>query len=289
MYAMKKIAKSQVVAEGLKDMVMNEKKMLSILDSDFVVRCHGTMKDDQFLYFLIEPALGGELFELYDEHQDWFGNEVFARFYSSCIVLGLEHMHAKKMIHRDLKLENVLLRNNGYAMLSDMGLTKIVIGKTYTMCGTADYFAPETLKQVGHNRAVDWWALGICIFVMMSGRSPFDAEDVMQIYKNIVKGFRKETFPGDFKSDLCDVIKGLCRKKPHERISMGPGGVKNLKEHMWYMGHPWLEIDAGHHEAPYIPDCSSKTLEDWRSTLRQTSDHEFPHYEDDGTGWDAEF
>merc|ERR1719335_1342285 len=169
------------------------------------------------------------------------------------------------MIHRDVKLENVLLRSNGYAMLTDMGLTKIVIGKTYTMCGTADFFAPETLKQVGYNRAVDWWATGICVFIMMSGRSPFDAEDVMQIYKNIVKGFKKETFPDNFSPLLIELIKGLCRKKPEERLPMGPGGLKNLREHPWYQGYSWDSIAKKTWTAPYIPPTNS--AEDFKNTL----------------------
>merc|ERR1719327_1580381 len=115
-------------------------------------------------------------------------------------------MHSRKLVHRDIKLENILVRNSGYAVICDFGLAKVVLGKTYTVCGTADYLAPETLKQVGHNRAVDWWALGILVFIMMAGRSPFDADDVMQIYKNITKGFKKETFPEDFNFDLTDFV-----------------------------------------------------------------------------------
>merc|ERR1712039_900783 len=129
----------------------------------------------------------------------------------------------------------------------------VVIGKTYTVCGTADYFAPETLKQVGHNRAVDWWALGVLLFSMMAGRSPFDADDVMQIYRNIVRGFKKETFPEAFGQDLIDLIKGLCRKKPEERIPMGPGGVENLLEHPWFQALPFSAVEKRTWRAPWQP------------------------------------
>merc|ERR1719454_2331940 len=186
-------------------------------DSDFIVKLCSTYRDATNVYLLLEPCFGGELFDVYNEHL-CFGSERHAKFYSACVTLGLEHMHDRKIIYRDLKLENCLLTTSGYMKLTDMGLAKVVIGKTYTVCGTADYFAPETLKQVGHNRAVDWWALGVMVFIMMSGRSPFDAEDAMQIYKNVVKGFKKETFPSDFSDELITFIKGLCRKKPEERI-----------------------------------------------------------------------
>merc|ERR1712139_74034 len=97
---------------------------------------------------------------------------------------GLQCMHDSKIIWRDLKLENCLLTSTGQVKLADMGIAKVVLGKTYTVCGTADYFAPETLRQRGHNRAVDWWALGVLVFVMMAGYSPFNVEDdVMATYK----------------------------------------------------------------------------------------------------------
>merc|ERR1719356_1856551 len=134
-----------------------------------------------------------------------------AKFYIGCVTMGLSHMHLKRVIYRDLKLENCLLDCSGYLKLTDMGIAKHVIGKTFTVCGTADYFAPETLRQQGHNRAVDWWASGVLLFIMMTGRSPFDAPETQQIYKNIIKGIAKVCFPENFASDLTDTIKSLCR------------------------------------------------------------------------------
>merc|ERR1719162_2329143 len=131
-----------------------------------------------------------------------FGSEKHAKFYAACVAMGLEHMHSRRVIYRDLKLENCLITITGYLRLTDLGIGKVCVGKTYTVCGTTDYFAPETLRQTGHNRAVDWWALGVMIFIMMSGRSPFDAPDAMQIYKKIIKGFPKVHFPPDI-TDTC--------------------------------------------------------------------------------------
>merc|ERR1712039_433924 len=201
----------------------------------------------------LEPALGGELFEVYDSHLSMFGSEAHARFYAACSTLGLEHLHSRKIVYRDLKLENVLLKSDGYAILTDMGLAKVIIGKTFTVCGTADYFAPETLRQTGHNRAVDWWALGIMIYIMMSGRSPFDAEDVMQIYKNIVKGFKNHVFPDNFTPEVTNMVKGICRKKPEERLPMWPGGTKNLEAHEWFQPLAFRKVETHTFQAPYQP------------------------------------
>merc|ERR1712150_69820 len=204
---------------------------------------------------------------------------------------GLEHIHSKRLVHRDIKLENILVDSKGFARITDLGIAKVVLGKTYTVCGTADYLAPETLKQVGHNRAVDWWALGILTFCMMSARMPFDADDVMQTYRNIVKGFRNDHFPSSFSTDLVDFIKCLCRKKPQERIPMLPGGVGNLQSHPWLNNasdQKWERIRARTFDVPFQPP--HRTVEDFRATLKQATD-EFDclPYIDDGSGWDSNF
>merc|ERR1719331_876821 len=186
---------------------------MSLLDSDFIVRLFKSYQDSGHIYLMLEAALGGELFDVYTR-SDLFGKIDPARFYAACVTLGLSHMHLKRVIYRDLKLENCLLDNRGYLKLTDMGIAKTVIGKTYTVCGTADYIAPEMLKQSGHNRAVDWWATGVLLFIMAAGTSPFDAPEVTQIYKNIVKGFSKVKFPSSFSEELVHVIKSLCRKTP---------------------------------------------------------------------------
>merc|ERR1712039_973922 len=170
-----------------------------------------------------------------------------------CVSVGLQHLHLKRVVYRDLKLESCLMDHTGYLKLTDMGIAKIVIGKTYTICGTADYFAPETLKQSGHNRAVDWWACGILLFIMASGQSPFDAPDVTQIYKNIIKGFSKVKFPDSFPSDLIDVIKSLCRKKPEERVTMQKGGVDNLMSMPFFMDIDWSKLGSRTLDAPITP------------------------------------
>jgi len=293
LFALKGMSKKIIVEKGLKNMVLGERKALVTLDCDhpFLVSLIATFSDERCIYFLLEPALGGELFQLFSDHENWFGLESYAIFFLICVALGLEHIHSKRMIHRDIKLENVLLDSAGYARITDLGLAKIVVGKTYTVCGSADYLAPETLKQVGHNRAVDWWAAGILTFCMMSGRMPFDAEDVMQIYKNIVKGFRKEHFPAKFSTPLVDFIRGLCRKKPQERLPMLPGGIANLVSHPWLDngdGVRWEAIRSRTAKVPWQPP--TQTVEEMRASMKQSVGSEFPEYtNDDGSGWDSVF
>lgn len=252
MVAAKALSKEQIVTENLGPMVKNERNIMVLLDSDFIVRLFQSFQDQECIYFMIEPVLCGELFDVYSDC-GLYGNLEYAKFYIANIALGLEHMHDRHVIWRDLKLENCLLDDKGYVKLTDMGIAKVVIGKTYTVCGTADYFAPETLRQHGHNRAADWWACGVLLFIMGSGRSPFDAPEVQQIYKNIIKGFSKVKFPSEFPTEVVDVIKSLCRKVPEERITMQKGGVTNLKEMDFFRSIDWDAVEKRTAVAPYIP------------------------------------
>lgn len=253
LYALKALRKDHIAEEKMQTHICNERSVMSVLDSDFIVRLHASYHDPEHVFFLLEPVFGGELFDVYTE-KSLFGNFTHARFYIACVTLALEHMHTKRVIYRDLKLENCLLDKQGYVKLTDMGIAKMVLGKTYTICGTADYFAPETLRQTGHNRAVDWWACGVLLFIMAVGRSPFDAEDVTQIYKNIVKGFSKVKFPQSVTSDLSDVIKSLCRKKPEERVPMQKGGVDGLKDMPWFSSLSWHGLQERSLEGPLLPE-----------------------------------
>jgi CRP-like cAMP-binding protein len=252
-YALKGLLKNQIIADGMSSAVANERNILMLLDSDFIVRCFASFIDSKCVYFLLEPVFGGELFDVFMD-LNLFGSHDHARFYTACITLGLQHMHRNRVVYRDLKLENCLLDEKGFVKLTDVGIAKIVLGKTYTICGTADYFAPETLRQAGHNRGVDWWACGVLLFIMCAGQSPFDAPEVTQIYKNIIKGFSKVKFPKEFTSDLIEVVKALCRKKPEDRVTMQKGGVDNLMAMTFFSDFDWSGLSARTLDAPLVPE-----------------------------------
>merc|ERR1712232_420087 len=105
------------------------------------------------------------------------GSGRHARYYTAAVALAFEHLHEMKAIPRDLKPENVLVTEDGFAKLADFGLSKISAGKTYTQCGTPEYFAPEIIAMKGHDQAVDWWSLGIFTFELMAGYTPFVNEE----------------------------------------------------------------------------------------------------------------
>jgi cGMP-dependent protein kinase len=286
-YAMKGLSKGYIVKTGMQDSVMNEKNILMMTNSSFIIRLYECYNGSQTLYFLMEPALGGELYATYNR-KGFHGSEKHAKFYCAGVVFSFEHMHERRIIYRDLKPENLLLNEKGEIKLTDMGLAKFVIGKTYTTCGTPDYFAPELIASTGHTNAVDWWTLGILMFELMSGHPPFESAYPMQIYSKVMKGISKVPFPPKCQGPVGDLIKALLKKEPSERLPMQSGGNKKLRDHKWYAGFDWEAMNNLKLDPPYKPVVKSKKDIANFSARKEDMPRQI-EYKDDGTGWDKEF
>jgi cGMP-dependent protein kinase len=286
-YALKALSKGYIVKCGMKKGVMSEKNIQWMCDSPFIVKLYETFNGEQSLYFLLELALGGELYATYSK-KSFHGSERHARFYVAGTVYAFEHLHDKKIIFRDLKPENLLLTEEGRIKLTDMGLAKVVVGKTYTTCGTPDYFAPELIASIGHTHAVDWWTLGILTFELMSGHPPFESAAPMQIYSKVTKGINKVNFPAKTKGPCEDLVKCLCKKEPTERLPMKKGGIENIMKHPWYVGFEWNDMRSFKMEVPYKPKVKSKTDIANFSARKEDAPPQIK-YKDDGTGWDKDF
>jgi CRP-like cAMP-binding protein len=173
-YALKCLKKVEIVRGNLKEHVANERMVMMMLDHPFILKLHNTFQDNKQLYFLLEIGLGGEMFTILRECGKF--TEKTARFYAAQVIIGFQVMHRMHIIYRDLKPENLILDSNGYLKIVDFGLAKVTTEKTYTLCGTPDYLAPEIILSRGHDKAVDYWALGVLIFEMCAGVAPFYAE-----------------------------------------------------------------------------------------------------------------
>ena len=117
---------------------------------------------------------------------------------------------------------------DGYLQLIDFGFAKVVTKRTYTICGTPEYIAPEILLNQGHGKAVDWWTLGVLLFEMLASYPPFYDEDPMKTYAKIMYG--KVTYPKHFSQDAVTVIMGFLQAKPTRRLGVIKGGIKKIKE-----------------------------------------------------------
>ena len=251
-YALKEIGKAQVVARGLVEHVWREKQTMAQCDSPFLVNLRRTYVSERSIYMLMDKVLGGELFT-YLQTRNSPLPEAHAKFYAACVVLAFEYLHDRQITYRDLKPENLLICTNGYLKVTDFSFAKKLPkgAKTFTLCGTPQYLAPEQVQQVGHNRAVDWWAVGVLVYELVNGVPPFNQDDHYQMYKaiNEVKFHFSPRNGPKFRA----VVSGLLRRMPASRLGMGKTGAREIKQHEWFADINWSALAQQRARAPYVP------------------------------------
>lgn len=267
-WALKIMQKAQVQSSGQTKAVMLEKEVMCRLSHPLVLRLEATYQSNDLLYMLLEVIPGGELFQLLADSETGVVPVSQARFYTACVVDAFSYMHGLKIVYRDLKPENLLIAANGYLKVIDFGFAKFLDKapyKTFTFCGTPEYFAPEMMKGQGYSQSVDTWGIGILLYEMLYGYTPFaDFEngDPRTTMKYIIQN--KVSFPGDVPHDpqAKDFILGLLQKSVVDRMGTGAAGVKEAKKHSFFSSFDWAAFNRQNLRAPWIPEMGSEGVVD---------------------------
>jgi serine/threonine protein kinase len=260
-YAMKVLSKKVIVQKKEVQHTIGERNILvrtAMSESPFIVGLKFSFQTPSDLYLVTDYMSGGELF--WHLQKEGRFNEVRAKFYVAELILALEHLHKHNIVYRDLKPENILLDANGHIALCDFGLSKANLegsATTNTFCGTTEYLAPEVLlDEQGYTKMVDFWSLGVLVFEMCCGWSPFYAEETQQMYRNIA--FGKVRFPRDALSvEGRSFVKGLLNRNPKHRLGAN-GGAPELKSHAFFNDIDWDALKKKKVVPPFKPKLKSE-------------------------------
>lgn len=251
-YAVKEMSIEFIESNRQQVGVIGEKENMQLCDHPFILKLYTTFKDRYTISFLVEYCAGGEMVEVMQKRSDNILPESHVKFYAGCELLALEHLALLSMAYRDIKPENTMLDSDGYCKMIDMGFAKVIKGKSYTFCGTPEYMAPEIILGTGHNRAVDYFALGVFIYEMLGGKTPFFDKNRDGVLRKVVRG--RFTFGKTFSVEAKNLIQNLLEVDPSKRLGMRKGGLADIINHKWFSDLKFDDLLQKKIEAPWIPE-----------------------------------
>ncbi|KAL9238963.1 hypothetical protein vseg_013327 [Gypsophila vaccaria] len=255
-YAMKVMRKDKIMERNHAEYMKAERDILKKISHPFVVQLRYSFQTKYRLYLVLDFINGGHLFfQLYNHG---LFREDLARVYAAEIVSAVSHLHANGVMHRDLKPENILLDADGHVVLTDFGLAKQLEEneRSNSMCGTVEYMAPEIILGKGHDKAADWWSVGILIFEMLTGQPPFFGGNREKIQKKIIKD--KMKLPTFLSSEAHSLLKGLMQKEASRRLGSGVTGSEEVMSHKWFKPINWRKLEAREIQPSFRPQVADK-------------------------------
>ncbi|XP_037948957.1 serine/threonine-protein kinase N isoform X10 [Teleopsis dalmanni] len=253
-YAIKALKKGDIISRDEVESLLSEKRIFEVANAmrhPFLVNLFACFQTEQHVCFVMEYAAGGDL--MMHIHTDVF-SEPRAVFYAACVVLGLQYLHENKIIYRDLKLDNLLLDTEGYVKIADFGLCKEGMGfgdRTGTFCGTPEFLAPEVLTETSYTRAVDWWGLGVLIFEMLVGESPFPGDDEEEVFDSIVND--EVRYPRFLSLEAIAIMRRLLRKNPERRLGSSERDAEDVKKQAFFRSIGWDDLLLRRVKPPFVP------------------------------------
>ena len=248
-FALKTLQKGQLVYYKQVDHVVNEKAVLGSCFHPFILKLEALYNSTNQVYMLLEVALGGELFTHLRSEVKFPVDK--ATLYAAMVTSAFSYLHARRIAHRDLKPENLLFDKQGYLKLVDFGFAKIIQDRTWTLCGTPEYLAPEIISNRGHNCGADWWTLGILVYEMLVGQPPFVGATQLDTYHKVTRG--KYKMPTNLSRPTKDLISRLLMHNPASRLGCSWGGSSEVITHDFFADIEWAVLERRQLPMPFVP------------------------------------
>ena len=258
LYAMKILLKSDLKQKHQEEHTKTERDLMVKLNSPFIMNIKYSFQDQIQLYIVTEFMQGGDMY--FHLHEKGKFEIEKAKFYIIEIILAIEYLHKNNMVYRDLKPENILMDKDGHIKLTDFGLSKIledINDKTFTMCGTPQYIAPEVICKQGYDKGIDWWSLGCLLYEFLTGCFPFYIPKgkaiTLRMYQTPLK------FPRDMDKEVIDLICKLLNVNPSSRLGNGIKDAEEIKAHPFFKDVDWDKYMKKEIKPPFIPELEDET------------------------------
>ena len=254
LFAMKEMSKARIIDRKSVKSILAEREILSKMNHPFIINLHFSFQDSNKLYLIIDLAKGQDLRKKIGYSNTNQMNEEQTKFIAGCVILGLEYLHCNQIVHRDIKPENIIMDENGYAKITDFGLsTHLSKLSTKESPGTFSYMAPEIIFHEKTNISLDYYSLGIIVYELMKGIRPYVEFSVKETKDYLLANqfsMKRYAVPEGWGIESADFINRLLLKNPKERL--GASGTKELKNHCWFRGFNFKDLYKFKIKSPII-------------------------------------
>ncbi|CAD8157911.1 unnamed protein product [Paramecium octaurelia] len=243
-FAMKEISKALVLLKQSVQSIMSELQFLTELRHNFLINVFSAFQDNHNLYLVLDYLGGGDLRYHLGKLRKF--TEEQTKFFAACIIVGLEYLHENNIIHRDIKPENLILDNQGYVRITDLGVAIKKTGQNFETSGTPGYMAPEVIFRQDHGEAVDFFALGVICYEFMTGRRPYYGNRREIREQILAKQVQIQSSAEGWSNESIDFINLLLQRKPQNRLVYP-------RQHKWFKNFPFELLLQKKLKAPFIP------------------------------------